>query len=423
MPHNGEQEKDQMKWVVHIAGPNYWKLRYFMKRVKRLLCIFFSLIFLVTTTAGLVLAKGAKVGVILPLTGKFAMFGEIENKSYLLAVHEINSAGGINGKEIELLIEDTAGKPDVGRSAIHKLISQDKVIVVCGGFSSSVTWAIATSAQKHKIPFLVNTASADKITEQGWEYIFRLNPPVSEYQKTLASFLKKIARVKTAAVLYENTPFGLFGVKKFMQLRKKLNLNLVMKEGYEPAVFDFRPLLAKIRTKNPGFVYMISYVMDSALFVRQAKEMNLIPRLLVGCSTGFTSTEFQETAGDASNYVYSPTLWAPSVPYPGAKRYYNNFMAMYNSPTDYHGAQAYAAMYVIADALKRAKSLTPKDVRDALVETDVMTAFGPVKFESYGKKSQQNRLPTLLVQWINGRLETVWPKKVATARYVYPVPK
>jgi branched-chain amino acid transport system substrate-binding protein len=77
-------------------------------------------------------------------------------------------------------------------------------------------------------------------------------------------------------------------------------------------------------------------------------------------------------------------------------------------------------MMVIADALKRAEPLTPKTVRDALSETEMMTVFGPVAFVSYDKKIQQNRLPTYLVQWIDGRLEIVWPKEVATARYVYP---
>jgi branched-chain amino acid transport system substrate-binding protein len=411
-----------MSIIVALFKSAVLETKVFMKRIERLICILFAFIFLITT-AGIVLAKGAKVGVILPLTGKLAMLGEIEKNSYALALQEINSEGGVNGKEIELLIKDTAGSPDAGRSAIHKLISQDNVIVVCGGISSSVAWTVAASAQEHKIPFVVNSASADKITEQGWQYIFRINPPVSEYPQAMASFLNKIARVRTASVIYENTPFGLFGVKKIMQLGKKLTINLVMKEGYEPAALDFRPLLAKIEAKNPDLVYIISNVMDAALLLRQAKDMNLIPGLLVGFSYGFTSTEFLEIAGDASNYVCSPTLWTPSVPYPGAKKYYNNYVAMYNSPTDYHGAQAYAAMYVIADALKRAQSLARQDIRNALCETDMMTVFGPVRFVSYGKKSQQNKLPTLIVQWINGKLETVWPPEIASTGYVYPSPK
>ena len=87
-----------------------------------------------------------------------------------------------------------------------------------------------------------------------------------------------------------------------------------------------------------------------------------------------------------------------------------------------HGDEAYASIYVVADALKRAKEPTPAAVREALVATDTMTAFGPVKFVAYGKKKQQNSLPTYLVQWQKGTLETVWPKNVATKPYVFPVP-
>ena len=174
-------------------------------------------------------------------------------------------------------------------------------------------------------------------------------------------------------------------------------------------------LLKSLLCQDPDLVYMNSSPIDASLLMQQAKMLNLNPKLYVGNAAGFT--------GEVAEYVYSPTLWTPSVPYPGARDYFDRFVAKYDTPPGYHGAQAYAAMYVIADALKRAESLTHKGVRDALSETEMMTVFGPVKFVSYGKKTQQNSLPTYLVQWINGKLEIVWPKEVATARYVYPAPE
>ena len=369
-------------------------------------------------------ADTIKVGIVLPLTGKLAKFGEIENKSFLMALKEINAAGGVNGKKIELIIEDTTGKPDVGRSAIEKLITQDKVVMLGGGYSSSVTWATIAVAQQNKIPFLVNTGSADKITEQGWEYIFRLNPPVSEYSGAFESFLQSIATdVKTVAILHENSLFGQSGSKKFVKQCEALGLEVVMKEGYEAGAIDFKPLLMNVKSKKADLVYMISYIMDASLLMRQSKELNLNPKLFVGGAAGFTLPEFQKNAGKASAFVYSATLWTPSVPYPGAKAYYDKFVEIYNEPTEYHGAEAYSALYVIADALKRAKSLDRKDVRNALADTNLITSFGPVKFISYDKKTNQNKLPTYLVQWIDGNLETVWPKKVATKGFVYPSPK
>ena len=392
-------------------------------RTVKIFCVLAALMFLVGTMTGPVMAEKIKVGIFLPLTGKLAKFGEVENKSFLMALDEINAAGGVNGKQIELIIKDTTGKPDVGRSAIEKLISQDNVLVLGGGYSSSVTWATAAVAQQRKVPFLVNTGSADRITEQGWNYIFRLNPPASEYPKAFTSFLQEVAtNVKTVAILHENSFFGQAGAKNFVKTCEVLGVKVLIKEGYETGAIDFKPLLVKVKDKNPDLVYLISSIMDGSLLMRQSKELDFNPKLFVGGTAGFTLPEFQQNAGAASDYVFSATLWAPSVPYPGAQAYYDKYIAKYNSPTEYHGAEAYAAMYVIADALKRAKSLTREDVRDALAATDMMTVFGPVKFISYNKKTQQNKLPSFLVQWINGKLETVWPKNVSTKKYVYPVP-
>jgi len=396
-----------------------------MKKSRVLVSVIMTVAFIFSVGATMAVAADTiKVGVVLPLTGKLAKFGEIENKSFLMAAEEINAAGGVNGKKIELIIEDTTGKPDVGRSAIEKLITQDKVVVVGGGYSSSVTWATIAVAQQNKIPFLVNTGSADKITEQGWNYIFRLNPPVSEYPGAFATFLKSIATdVKNVAILYENSLFGQSGSKKFAKQCAGLGLNVIVKEGYEAGAIDFKPLLVKVKSKKPDVIYMISYIMDASLLMRQSKELNLNPTMFVGGAAGFTLPEFEKNAQKASDFVYSATLWTPSVPYPGAKEYYDKFVKKYNTPTEYHGAEGYAGMYVIADALKRAKSLTRDAVRDALAATDMMTAFGPVKFVSYGKKTQQNKLPTFLVQWQKGKLETVWPKEVSTKPYIYPTPK
>jgi branched-chain amino acid transport system substrate-binding protein len=367
-------------------------------------------------------AGSLKVGVVLPLTGEQAKFGEIEKNSFLMALDDINKSGGINGKQIDLLIEDDTGKPDVGRSAVEKLISRDKVICLTGGYSSSVTYAICAVAQQRKVPFMVTTGSADEITEKGWNYVFRINPPVSEYPKALETFLKEVVKPKTVGLLYENTLFGQSGSKEFVKLCDSNGIKVLLKEGYEHGAVDFKPLLVKVKAAQPDFVYMISYVMDAALLMRQSKELDFNPKLFVGGGAGFTLPEFAKNAGEAAEYVYSADLWTAKVPYPGAQEYFNKYKAKFGTPTEYHGAEAYASMYVVADALKRAKEPTPAAVREALAATDTMTVFGPVKFVSYGKKKQQNSLPTYLVQWQKGILETVWPKNVATKPYVFPVP-
>lgn len=393
-----------------------------MKKIGGILCMLLTLAVPSPGLVGPALAEAIKVGVILPLSGKLAEFGEIEKKSFLMAEHEINTTGFPNGDTLELIFRDTGGRPDVGKVVAEELITAEKVAVLAGGISSSVVWEAASVAQQRKVPFLVNTASADKITEQNWRYVFRLNPPVSEHPETLASFLKNVTRVRTVAILYENTLSGVFGLKRFLKQCEQSALDVVLKAAYESDLNDPDSLFLKLRVADPDLVYMVFQPADAATLMQRAKALEVRPGLFLGNSATFTSQRFRDYAGDAANHAFSSTIWAASVPYPGAKKFYDKFVNDHQSPPDYHGAQAYAAMYVIADALKRTNALTSKGMRDALAETDTMTIFGPVKFVSYEKKTQQNKLPTYLVQWIDGKLETVWPQAVASARYVYPFP-
>jgi len=365
--------------------------------------------------------EGIRVGIVLPTTGSLAKFGEIERDSFLMAQEEINAAGGINGKKLDLLIEDTTGRPEVGRSVVEKLITKDKVVMIGGGYSSSVTYAAAGVCQQNRIPFLVNTGAADKITTSGWDYIFRLNPPVSKYAGAIESLLEQVIKPKTAAILYENSLFGTTGAKEFEETCKKLGYKILLKEGYEQGGIDFKPVLIQVKQANPDIVYMISYIMDASLLMKQAKELKLTPKMFIGGAAGFTLPEFKKNAGVASEDVISATLWHEVLPFPGAMDFYNKFKAKFNKSVDYHGAEAYAACYVIADVLKRTKSLKADDIKAALAATDMMTVFGPVKFTTWDKMTNQNKVETYVVQWLDGKLELVWPAELATKKFVYPV--
>jgi len=381
-------------------------------------------------TAGLILAFlvggvspafAVKVGIVLPLTGAESKFGEIEKKSFEMALEEINKAGGIKGEKLELVIADDAGNPDVGRSVAERLIGRDKVVMIGGGYSSAVTYAIAKACQQKRMPFLVNTGAADSITASNWDYIYRLNPPVSEYTGALESLLTEVIKPRTVAILHENTLFGNSGAASFEAACKRLGFKVVLNEGYDSLGIDFKPLLSKVKQLNPDVVYMISYIMDASLLMNQSKELKLTPKMFIGGAAGFTMPEFKNNTGNVVCMLISATLWHQSLKYPGAMDYFNKFKEKYETDTEYHGAEAYAAAYVIADVLKRAKSYNNEDIKKALSATDMMTIFGPVKFISYGKLKNQNKATTYVVQWINGKLELVWPAHIATKKLVYPV--
>jgi branched-chain amino acid transport system substrate-binding protein len=367
-------------------------------------------------------ANSLKIGVMLPLTGRQASFGRIQKKSVLMAAEEINAGGGVNGKKIELTIADTQGNPDAGRAAIEQLINRDKVLVIGGGFSNTATWAAISIAQTNKIPFLVNSAAADKITEQRWEYIFRLNQPVSERLDALASFISSVATdVRSVAIVYANSLEHSADARRFFKMAGERGLKPVIREGFEAGAADFRPLLTRVKAKNPDLIYVAAdNAKSAALLVRQSRDLKLNPKLFVGGGNGFIQPDFAAHAGQASDHIVCTAIWTPTVPYRGAGTFNEKFIGRYKTPPEHYGAEAYAGISVIADALKRTKVAGPKNVREALAKTNLMTVLGPVEFSAYNNKSQQNKLPAFLVQWIDGQLQIIWPPKMATRKIVYP---
>lgn len=372
------------------------------------------------------LAAGSmKIGILLPLKGYQAPFGRIQQNAFQMAAAEVNAGGGLNGKKIELAIADTQGNPDAGRAVILKMIQHDKVIVIGGGISNAATWATIPIAQKNKIPLLVNSASADKITEQGWEYIFRLNQPQSERLDAVASFLAGVASdIRSVAIVHATSFEQAAAARQFSKKADMLGLKQVFREGFAIGTDDFRPLLTRLKAAHPDLIYAVTdHAEDAALLARQLKELELNPKLFIGAGDGFIAPEFVLHAAKASDHILCTARWTPRVPYHGAATFNEKFIARYKTPPGHYGAEAYAGMAVIADALHRLKVLTPQNVRVALAKTRAMTVLGPVEFVSYNNKSQQNKLPAFLVQWLNGQAEIVWPKHLATHKTVYPAPR
>ena len=369
-------------------------------------------------------ADAVKIGIMLPLTGRQAPFGRVQQKAVLMAVDELNAGGGVKDRKIEPMIADTQGNPDAGRAAIRKLINRDRVLVIGGGFSNTATWAAISIAQEKKIPFLVNSAEADKITEQGWEYIFRLNQPVSERLDGVAPFLTAVATdIRTVAIAHAGSLKDSANARKFFHKAGELGLKTVFRERFEVGVDDFRPLLTRMKVKNPDLIYAVADNAGSAaLLARQSKDLKLNPKLFVGEGNGFVRPEFAAQAGKASDHIVCTALWTPALPYPAAGTFHEKFVARFKTPPERYGAEAYAGISVIGDALKRAQVLAPEKIRAALTKTNLKTILGPVKFSAYHNKSQQNKLPAFLVQWFNGQLKIIWPQNLATKKFVYPKP-
>jgi branched-chain amino acid transport system substrate-binding protein len=347
------------------------------------------LLFAISLIAAPLYAAGSfDLTIPLPLTGKPAKFGEI-----------------------------------MKRSIVEKLIDVKKQPLIVGEYTSSCAKAVAAVAEERKTPYLIVASADDDITMQHYKYVFRQNEVNAHYADALVSFLKDVVKPKRMAILYESSAFGTSGAEAMEKdARNKLGAKVVLKEKFETGAIDFRPILGKVRQAQPDVVYTVSYANEAQLLMKQIKELRIDAKLYAGGAAGFAIPEFIDGAKDAAEYVVSATLWSTQVKYPGAKEFAEKYKSKYGDYPSYHGASAYAALFVVKDALDRAKSMTPDSIRDALKATNLKTAFGPVRFQDKDGYQNQNFMDTLAIQVIKGQFQTIWPKQHASAAYVYPVP-
>ncbi|MGB9079668.1 MAG: ABC transporter substrate-binding protein [Desulfuromonadaceae bacterium] len=358
----------------------------------------------------------------LPLTGQQGKFGEMMKRSYQMAAEEINAKGGIKKQKLVLSFEDSGAKPETARAIVEKLIDSKKQPIIVGEYTSACAKAVAAVAEERKTPYLIVASADDAITRQNYKYVFRQNAVNAHYGDGVISFLSQVVKPRTIAILYESSAFGTSGAEAMVKDAEKLGIKVLLKERYESGSIDFKPILSKVKAAHPDVLYMVSYVMDASLLMKQIKELRIDAKLFAGGAAGFAIPEFIDNAKDAANYVITATLWTPQLKYPGARQFADKYNAKYKDYPSYHGASAYSAMYVLKDVLERAKDFSTENIRDALKATNMVTAFGPIKFENKEGYQNQNFMDTLVLQVQKGEFETIWPQKHASKKYIYPVP-
>lgn len=366
-------------------------------------------------------ADSTPVVIGIPHYAKFSFAAMMKN-AFELAREKINREGGIGGRPIKLVYGDDQANPKTGEKVVRDLVNKQGAVMLVGGYSSSNTVYMAGMAEKLDRPFLVSTAADDRITQRKWKNVYRLNPPASEYTQGLEEFFLTTIKPRSIAIVYENSPYGTSGALRMMffcrengiEIRKILPYH---RERTDPAYIQ--RILSPLNDEPPDVIYMVSYLKDAIAMVREIRALR-IRSLLVGGAGGFTHPDFITKSGGDANLVLTATLWFPELKYPGIRQYCEDFTDACGMIPDYHAAEAYSALLVAADALRRADSLSPQSIRAALDKTDMITPFGPVRFSSFEKFERQNNLPTQVLQVINGKLACVWPADLAAATFVPP---
>jgi branched-chain amino acid transport system substrate-binding protein len=385
-----------------------------------------------------VLAQTIRIGAPQPVTGPDAPFGDKFKKAYSMAVEEINATGGVNGRKLEVLLEDHQAKNQLAATVAEKLITEDKVLVMTGGRASGQAMEIASVCQRLKTPYLVDHPSADMITAKGFEWVFRNNPTGSIYPAAFSDFISSVpgAMPKSAAVVYDNTLFGKTIGAAVVKILKAKNVSVVAEEAYPVNTLDFKPTMTKVKGTNPDFLLLIAVApTDAVLLTRHAKEMGLAPRAFVGFGGGFGISDFTNQLGPLAENVFSSAAWSGNPNDPKTKAFYEKFHAKYGIWPHEHEVEGYSAIYIIADAVRRTKLTGDLDadrdaLRKALLATDTATVFGKVKFgnwagplgDAYTNQNVYSPEHSVMAQWRGGQLLNVWPKAFAETALVFPEP-
>jgi branched-chain amino acid transport system substrate-binding protein len=361
-------------------------------------------------------ATKVKLGFVNSMTGPEAPIGENLTNGVTLALEDLKA----KGIDVDLVKEDDTGKPEKSMAAFEKLATRDNVAGVVGPYSSKCAAALAKLAEKYKMPLLIPVASKDDITRQKLNWTFRLSATTNDYATILLDMVTKLGKPKTIAIINENTDFGTSGAKSAKEYAAKKHITVVAEEAYAPGSPDYRSTLASIKSKNPDLVFMISYVADAILLMRQSREIGLSPQAFLGAGAGFATVAFAKEQ-DISNNVFSSTQWTDDVNWPGSKEFAVRYKAHFGKEPTYHASTAYESMMIMAETAAKANGNTAR-IKDLLKRGKWNGVMGEVRFADYEGYFNQNKHQMLVEQIRGGQHETVYPPQYVSKQPTYPFP-
>jgi branched-chain amino acid transport system substrate-binding protein len=301
------------------------------------------------------------------LTGTEATFGTSTRDGILLAIELVNAAGGINGKKIEMKVYDNQGKPEEARLSVEKLINVDKVVAVLGEVASTRSLAAAPVAQQYQVPMISPSSTNPDVTKKG-EYIFR-TCFIDPFQgQVMAKFAVNTLKLKKAAILRDSKSDYSIGLADFFtKTFTELGGEVVSDEKYTSGDVDFKAQLTSLKNKNFDFIFIPGYYTEVGLIALQARELGLQHPLLGG--DGWDSPKLAEIGGAALTDAYFSNHYTAEDPRPEVQEFSKKYEERFNVKSDGLAAAGYDSAMVLFEAMKKAKSLSGPDLREAIAAT------------------------------------------------------
>lgn len=349
-----------------------------------------------------------RVGEFASLTGKEAAFGQSSHKGTMLAVEELNKAGGVLGKKLELIYEDNRSTAGESATVVQKLISRDRVMAILGEVASGRSLEAAPICQKNHIPQISPSSTNPKVTEMG-DYIFRVCFTDPFQGRLLGEFARKTLKAQQVAILTDvSAPYSVGLTKYFKEPYLAGGGTVVMEKSFSSGDKDFKPQLTAIKAANPQAIFVPCYYTEAGLIAVQARQLGITVPLFGG--DGWEAPELIQIGGSSLEGTYYSTHYSADDVNPLVQQFVAKFKARWNGETpDAMAALGFDSAFVLVDAIKRAGSTEGIKVRDALAATkEFVGVTGPTVMDAQRNASK----PAVIMTVKDGKfkyVETVKP--------------
>jgi branched-chain amino acid transport system substrate-binding protein len=363
------------------------------------------------------------IGATLPLSGRFApMAGTFDRLCHSWA-KLVNASGGITvkayGKKfpVKFIIYDDKSEPAESAKFYERLVTVDKVHILLGPFSSHITSAAVTVADKYKIPMVMAEANDAKIFEQQYKYSVNQADLADTEGYGYLDMLHAENTAKSIAFIAEDTLHSTGVIRGAAKRARELGINVVLEEIAPPDTKDFTPVVLKLKQANPDVVYVEAFPRFEIPFMKQAYELGLKPREFFN---GHIVDAVLNALGPRAEGLSGVVYWAPALPYPGAQDFVTVLKdAGIEWARQMESSIHFQSFQVIQQAIELAGTLEPEELNRVLHEAKFPTIAGEIVHDARGLGNSRS----YPVQVQGGELKLIWPKELATARHIYPAVK
>jgi branched-chain amino acid transport system substrate-binding protein len=379
------------------------------------------------TGAGRTAAPEIKIGSVLPLTGPFVASGQYFKQGYTMAVDEVNRAGGLDvgGRRytIALTILDDGSDATRSRSLTEKLVTDQHVNFLLGGYDTSLVEAQEVVPDQYKIPYVEGGGAASEIFKRGYKYVFGTLASIYNMGKFTAEFIAaeqaagRLPKPLSIALVWENTDHGKdYETALVEEAQRHPDLfKIVLNQPFQLNGSDFSPLLQQVKAANAQAFLSDAHLPDFITMHRQYLQLGLYHQFVSYGGRG-PDQKGRQALGPGADYLFAAVWWTPALKDPASQLFTERYMRLYHQTPDWFQALSYDTARVLFKAIQDAKTLSGPAVRDALsrvVMRNSLLPGGVIRFEADG----QIRAPYVMVQNTPGNtVRIVWPKKLPETR-------